>query len=266
MASGDSTTELTLYIAPLVNPYKLTMVAEELGIPYTTKIIDVQKGEHKSEWFTKNINANGKLPALSHKRSNGKEIVVWESGACLQYLADQFDPEHRLSYPRDTQEYYSTVSWLSWQVSGLGPMLGQSVHFLRYAYEEDLYGIRRYVAQSRMHFSVMEAHLKDKGTPYLVGDKCTIADIACFTWVIAAWYCGITIDEYPTVKAWRDRITAREAVQRGLDVPAPFFASDENTKDPDTKEMRVMIQKTTSEWLKADVENWYKAPGAGYME
>lgn len=158
------------------------------------------------------------------------------------------------------------LSWMTWQIASLGPMGGQAVHFLRYAYEHDRYGIQRYVTQSRQLYNVLEKHFSTKSSTWLVGDKFTIADIACFPWVNCAWHEGITIEDYPAVKAWRERIGAREGVKRGMLVPAPFLFTDEFTRNPGTVETRIAIRQGLIPIIKKDVETWFKEPGAGFME
>lgn len=138
----------------------------------------------------------------------------------------------------------------------MGPMMGQSAHFLRYSWEDIPYGIRRYSAESRRLFSVMESQLLK--TPYLVGEKLTTADIACYIWAVSAAWCGVDIEEFPAVKKWRDAISTREAVKRGLKVPMAYPFTDEKVLDPKRKGLYEMIQKMGTESNKRELEELIK--------
>jgi glutathione S-transferase len=116
------------------------------------------QAEQKSDWYTE-INPNGRLPALVHVREDGEVVKVWESAACMLYIVAAFDKEHSVSYPVSSQEYWQMVAWLSWQVAGQGPMMGQAAHFVRYALEPVPYGVRRYTAECRRLFSILEKQL-----------------------------------------------------------------------------------------------------------
>jgi len=257
---------LNIYVAPAVNPYKLTILCEELGIPYNAIRIDTSKGEQRSEWYTK-INPNARLPALIHVKEDGEIVKLWESAACMLYIVSVWDTDHLVSYAVDgqSQEYWSMVAWLTWQVAHIGPMMGQSAHFLRYSWEDIPYGVRRYSAESRRLFEVMEIQLKK--TQYLVGDKLTISDIACYIWAVSAAWCGVDIEEFPTVKVWRDKISEREAVKRGLKVPMAYPFTDDKVLDPKRKGLYEMIQKMGTESNKRELEELIKdrRTGAGKL-
>lgn len=147
--------------------------------------------------------------------------------------------------------------------------MGQATHFLRYSYEPVPYGVKRYVAESNRLFRVLETHLT-KSNPdgtkltYLVGNKFTIADIACYPWLASAWWCGIDVDNYPAVKAWRERIAQREGVKRGMEVPEKPFFADALTKDPALAETRKTIQTAVTAMVKGDAEANFIEPGKGY--
>lgn len=114
------------------------------------------------------------------------------------------------------------TNWLFFMNSGVGPMQGQANHFTRYAPEHIEYGVNRYQNETRRLYSVLDKHLADNQTPYLVGDKCTIADIAHWGWISAAGWAGVEIEEFPTLKRWEDRMWAREGVRKGANVPDPY--------------------------------------------
>jgi glutathione S-transferase len=150
---------------------------------------------------------------------------------------------------------------LSWQIAGLGPSLGQSVHFLRYTPEAVPYARKRFIAESRRLFNVIEQHLLSHAWHYLVDNKYSIADIACFPWIHAAWFCGIDRNDFPAVKAWHDRIGSRESVQKALREPEPFFASDENIKNREVMEtFKTVLQPAVTERVMQETQEWHKAP------
>ncbi|KAK7753155.1 Glutathione S-transferase 2 [Diatrype stigma] len=213
--------DIHLYTAQTPNGIKASIALEELGLQYKTTAIEMGKNTQKEPWYLE-INPNGRIPALTDKLENGEAIRVFESGSILQYLVDRYDKDHKISYPRGTKEYYETNSWLHWQMGGLGPMQGQLNHFYRYAPEKIQYGIDRYKNETRRLYRTMDTQLQK--TPFLVGDKCTIADIASWGWVAAASWAGVDIDEFPALKEWRDRCLARPGFEKGRNVPSKHTA------------------------------------------
>ncbi|KAI1330088.1 glutathione S-transferase [Xylariaceae sp. FL0255] len=209
-------TEIHLYTAGTPNGIKASILLEELGLEYKVTAIDMSKNVQKEPWFLE-INPNGRIPAMTDNL-NGKQIRVFESGAMLQYLVDQYDKDHKVSYPFGTPEYYETNSWLMWQMGGLGPMQGQANHFNRYAPEKIQYGIDRYLGETRRLYRTMEDTLKKTGA-YLVGDKCTIADISCWGWVAMSKSTGVDISEFPALSEWLQRMLKRPGVEKGRHVP-----------------------------------------------
>src|SRR5204862_3679939 len=133
------------------------------------------KNTQKEPWFLE-INPNGRIPALTDTFTDGKAIRIFESGSILQYLAEQYDTDYKISYPRGTREAYEVNSWLFFQNAGVGPMQGQANHFMRYAPERIEYGINRYVNEARRLYGVLDAHLAKSESGFLVGDHITIAD------------------------------------------------------------------------------------------
>ena len=187
--------------------------------------------------------------------SDGQTIRLFESGSILQYLAEQYDTEHKISYPKGTREYYETNNWLFFQNAGLGPMQGQANHFVRYAPERIEYGVNRYSNETRRLYGVLDKHLAKSKSGYLVGDHVTIADISHWGWVAAAGWAGIDIEEFPHVKAWEERMAARPALDKGRHVPDPHTIK-ELLKDKEA------VEKTaahTREWvqkgMKEDAKN-----------
>ncbi|KAL0023698.1 hypothetical protein WJX79_003791 [Trebouxia sp. C0005] len=197
--------------------------------PYKVHAISLSKNEQKEEWFLK-INPNGRIPAIVDHDEG--DLPVFESGAIMIYLADK-DPSSKF-LPKDTRKRAEVISWLMFQMGGLGPMQGQANHFVRYAPEKIEYGVKRYTNETRRLYGVIEKHLSD-GRDWLAAGQYTIADMANFSWVFMHEWAGIEVDDMPHLKAWMKRIEERPAVQKGLDIP------EENVKkqmarDPKKKE------------------------------
>lgn len=176
---------LHLYTTQTPNGVKISITLEELGLPYATTPIAMSKMEQKKPEFLA-INPNGRIPALTDTFSDGKTINLFESGSIQQYLIEQYDAEHKISYPRGTRESYEVNNWLFFLNAGVGPMQGQSNHFTRYAPEKIQYGITRYQDETRRLYSVLNEHLQKSKSGYLVGDRCTIADIAHYGWIVSS--------------------------------------------------------------------------------
>ena len=147
------------------NPPKVAMMLEELNLPWTAKYIPL--GEVKSPEYEK-INPNGRLPSLEDPNT---DMIVWESGAILEYLVSEYDKEHKLCFPPGTPEFYHTKQWLIFQVSGQGPYFGQVFYFQHYHSEKLPSVIDRFLNEVRRVSGVLDKHLATN--QYLVGDKCT---------------------------------------------------------------------------------------------
>ncbi|UKZ84176.1 uncharacterized protein TrAFT101_000094 [Trichoderma asperellum] len=201
--------------------HKVSITLEELGLPYDITVVELGKLAHKEPWFLA-INPNGRIPALTDELSEKIPISLFESGSIQQYLVDNYDPEHKLSYPKGSKEYYETNNWLFFQNAGVGPMQGQANHFIRYslAAEPIPYAIYRYKNETRRLYRTVDSKLRQSGSDYLVGNKCTIADIALWCWVNSAKFSEIDINEFPTLQIWHKRIASRPAVQKGYNVPS----------------------------------------------
>ncbi|KAL9108736.1 MAG: hypothetical protein Q9227_006532 [Pyrenula ochraceoflavens] len=211
------TSNIHLYTTATPNGLKITAALEELGLPYQTTKIELSKNTQKEPWFL-DINPNGRIPAITDTL-DGKTIRIFESGSILQYLVEQYDPEHKLSFPRGSREYYEMNNWLWWQNAGLGPMQGQANHFVRYAPEKIEYGVNRYVNETRRLYGVLDKHLSASKSGYIVGDHISIADCTCIGWVAFAGWASVDIEEFPHLKAWEERMSAREGVGKGLNIP-----------------------------------------------
>ncbi|CZR57769.1 related to glutathione S-transferase GstA [Phialocephala subalpina] len=226
--------------------------------------------------------ANGRIPGIidrTPKRDgNGQEKRVFEGMAIMLYLCRKYDPEGRIGYPFDTDKYWEVVEWLTWMQSGIGPMQGQANHFFRYAPEKIDYAVERYQTETKRLYKVLEdrlveqkgsnvtaagtkasiaggtSGLSDGNGPWVVGDRCTIADLACFSWINWAEWAGVPLDDFPELKKWLERINERPAVKKGLDVPEKF----EMKERMKSKEGEEEYAKRHSNWVmkgqKADQE------------
>ncbi|MGH8456544.1 MAG: glutathione S-transferase family protein [Stenotrophobium sp.] len=205
---------ITLYTAPTPNGHKASIMLEELGVPYEVKVVDLSRGDQKKPAYMK-LNPNGRIPTIVD-RGNG-DFAVFESGAILIYLAEKYG---RL-LPQDVKGRSEVIQWLMFQMGGIGPMQGQANVFFRYWPEKYQPAIDRYQHETRRLYQVLETRLADR--EFLCGDY-SIADIANFTWVNVHSWAGVEIADLPRLKAWRDRIRERPAVQRGLAVPGNITA------------------------------------------
>ena len=198
---------IELYYWPTPNGYKISIFLEEAGLPYILKPVNIGKGEQFAPAFLK-ISPNNRMPAIIDPDGpGGKPISVFESGAILQYLGRKTGK----FYPADERKRVAVEEWLFWQVGGLGPMAGQANHFLNYAKEDLVYPKKRYTDEVHRLFGVMNTRLK--GRKFLAGTY-SIADMACWGWVVSATRYQ-KLDEFPELAAWKERVGARPAVQRG---------------------------------------------------
>jgi len=242
----SSQPNIHLYTTQTPNGVKISITLEELGLPYKHTKVEISKNTQKEPWFLE-INPNGRIPAITDTFTDGKQINLFESGAIQQYLVDRYDKDYKISYPRGTREYYEMTSWLFFLNAGVGPMQGQANHFSRYAPEHIEYGVNRYVNETRRLYGVLNTHLEKSKSGYLVGDKCTIADIAHWGWVAAAFWAGVDIDEFPALKAWEERMYARPGVEKGRNVPDPHrmkeLSKDKESMKKHAEESRKWVQQ-----------------------
>ena len=209
------TIELHTWNTP--NGRKISVALEEMGLPYKVVPINISKGEQMAPEFL-SISPNNKIPAIvdpdGPRGADGKPFSLFESGAILIYLAEKTGQ----FLPSEPAARYTTLQWLMFQMGGIGPMLGQTHHFRIYAPEQIEYAVNRYTNETRRLYGVMETQLGK--TQYLAGNDYTIADIATFPWTRSWQNQGIEIDQFPNVKRWQAEISARPAVQRGVEVLA----------------------------------------------
>lgn len=208
------------YGLPTPNGVKVTIMLEELGLPYETHLVDFAKDDQKSPEFL-SLNPNGKIPAIIDPDGpGGKPLALFESGAILLYLAEKTGK----LIPSDPAGRWEATAWVMWQMGGLGPMLGQLGFFHKFAGKEweDKRPLERYVAEAKRLLSVLDARLD--GREWIAGDY-SVADVASLGWVraVVEFYEArelVGFDTFGNVAAWLKRGLARPAVQRGLVVPA----------------------------------------------
>lgn len=205
------TAPIEVYYWPTPNGYKVTIMLEELGVPYDVSFINIGKGEQFAPDFLK-IAPNNRMPAIIDPDGpGGAPISIFESGAILQYLGRKYGQ----FYPADERKRVDVDQWLFWQMGGLGPMAGQAHHFRDYAPEKIAYGIDRYTNEVNRLYGVMNRRLADRD--YLAGDY-SIADMACVGWVRSYEKQGQDLNDFPHLKRWFDAVMARPAVERGIAV------------------------------------------------
>jgi GSH-dependent disulfide-bond oxidoreductase len=203
---------IDLYYAPTPNGWKISIMLEELGIPYRVIPVNIRAGEQfKPEFLA--ISPNNRIPAIvDHQPSDGDgPFSAFETGAILIYLADKTG---RL-IPTELRARSQVIQWLMWQVSALGPMLGQHGHFALYAPEKIAYAIERYRDEAARLYHVLDVQLGKTGA-FVAGSEYSIADIACFPWTMTHKAQGFTLDDYPNVKRWYATLRARPQLQAGL--------------------------------------------------
>jgi GST-like protein len=200
---------IELYYWPTPNGFKISIMLEECGLPYTMIPVNLSKGEQFRPEFLQ-ISPNNRMPAIVDPNGpGGRPISVFESGAILQYLGRKIGK----FYPQDERARVEVEQWLFWQMGGLGPMAGQLNHFKHYAKETLPYAIKRYEDEVNRLYGVMNTRLKDR--EFLAG-KYSIADMACVGWANGWERQGQDIEQFPNFKRWLTTMKARPAVQRGL--------------------------------------------------
>lgn len=200
---------IELYTAGTPNGYKISIMLEETGLPYTVRALKLAEKEQKQEQYLR-LNPNGRIPTIVDHGNEG--FVVFESGAILLYLAEKTGR----FLPADPKQRSRVIQWLMFQMGNVGPMQGQAHVFVRYAPEKIPYAIQRYQKETLRLYEVLERQLENR--EFLV-DELSIADIATFPWVRRYEWAGVNIDHLPNLQRWLRTLEARPAVQRGLNVP-----------------------------------------------
>ena len=205
---------IDLYTWSTPNGRKVSIMLEELGLPYAVHPIDITAGEQHAPEFL-DISPSNKIPAIVDADGPGGEpISLFESGAILIYLAEKMDNDF---LPTEARARLLTLQWLMFQMGGVGPMFGQAHHYLRFAKEDVPYAKARYRDETRRLYGVMDKRLGEAA--HLAGDDYTIADIATYPWVARFEWHQVDLAEFAEVKRWFDALSSRPAVVNGMAVP-----------------------------------------------
>lgn len=224
---------IDLYYWPTPNGKKISILLEELGVPYQTQWVDMGKGEQfKAEFLV--ISPNNRIPAIvDHAPADGGAAVsVFESGAILLYLAQKYGQ----FYSDDVRQQQEINQWLFWQMGGLGPMAGQAHHFRQYAPEQVPYGIERYTNECNRLYGVLNHRLADR--EFIAGDY-SIADMASWPWVLLYKRQGQDMAQFPHIKRWLDTIQARPAAAKG-----EHLGDERRTNITDAESRKVLFNQT----------------------
>lgn len=226
---------IELYTAPTPNGWKASICLEELGLPYNVHFVNIMEGDQNQPEFRK-LNPNGKIPVIVDTEND--HFAVFESGAIMLYLAEKTG---RLM-PSDIKGRSTVIQWLMFQMAGVGPMMGQANVFFRYMDEKIPVAIDRYQHEGRRLFEVLDARLD--GREWLA-DEFSIADIANWSWVRTHKWSGISIEGLANLQAWLDRMAARPACQRGVEVPVkiPDLTESEDLAKEFVNGAKGMVQR-----------------------
>jgi GST-like protein len=224
---------IDLYAWPTPNGYKISILLEELGLPYKVIPVDIGAGDQfKPEFLA--FSPNNRMPAIIDSDGpGGKPISVFESGAIMWYLADK----HGKFLPKDARTRTAVHEWLMFQMASVGPMLGQAGHFRQYAPEPMKYAVDRYTNEANRIWGVLDKRLS---TREWVAGEYSIADMAIFPWLRFPDRHGVDVEKYPHVKRWRAAIDARPATVKGL----TLLADRRRTTPPDAKQREVLFGAT----------------------
>ncbi len=220
---------IDLYTWTTPNGRKVSIALEEMELDYAVRPVPLKTGAQKTPAFLA-INPNGRIPAIVD-RDEG-DFAVFESGAILIYLAEKCGR----FLPTEGKKRSLVLQWLMWQMGGLGPMHGQANVFNRYFPEKIPSVIKRYQDETRRLFGVMNKRLGEQ--TYLAGDY-SIADMACWPWVMQHDWAGVPIDDLPHLQRWLQDMGNRPAVQRGAAVPVP-------QAEPDPETGRILVAPQTA--------------------
>lgn len=219
---------IDLYYWPTPNGKKVTIFLEEVGLPYNLMPVDITAGEQFDEEFLR-ISPNNKMPAIVDSEGpNGEPISVFESGAILLYLGEKTGR----FMPSSPRQRYEALQWLMFQVSSVGPMLGQAHHFRGYAPDEIPYAVDRYTNEAARLYGVMDSRLSE--VEYFVDDY-SIVDMAVYPWVASHKRQGQKIEDFPNLRRWYEAMGKRPAVRRAMEVGEelrrPIEDLDEEARD-----------------------------------
>jgi len=217
---------IDLYTSTTPNGRKVSIMLEEIELPYTLKHIHLTRMEQKEDWYLE-INPNGRIPTIVDHDND--DFAVFESGAILIYLAEKTGK----FLPSDVRGRSTVIQWLMFQMAGIGPMQGQANVFYRYAPEKIEYAISRYQRETKRLYEVLDNQLKDN--EYLAGDFYSIADMATYPWITLHYWAGVEIDDLANLVRWKDVISERPGVIRGMNVPESKKRSEKDAEERGSK-------------------------------
>ncbi len=205
---------IDFYFWTTPNGFKVLVFLEESEIPYRILPVNISKGEQFDPAYVQ-ISPNNKMPAIVDRSPNGGSglISIFESGAILLYLAEKIGR----FLPNDASGRSEVLQWLFWQMAGLGPLLGQNLHFGQYAPDKIPYAIERYVDETSRLFRVLDERLANRE---FIADDYSIADIACYPWVFKHPCLQLQLEDFPNLKRWFETIELRPAVARAYEIGA----------------------------------------------
>ena len=220
---------IDLYYWPTPNGWKIAIFLEEVELPYNVIPVDITAGDQFEPMFLE-ISPNNKMPAIIDPEGpDGAPISVFESGAILIYLSEKTGK----FLPGSPRERYGVLQWLMFQMGHVGPMLGQAHHFRQYAPEEVPYAIDRYTNEAARLYGIMDRRLSE--TDYFAGGEYSIADMAIYPWLVPHERQGKRLEDFPNLARWYEKIVARPAVERALEVGSelrrPIADLDEKARD-----------------------------------
>lgn len=215
---------IDLYYWTTPNGHKITIFLEEAGLPYRLLPVNINKGEQFKPAFLRHA-PNNRIPAIVDKdpTDGGEPISIFESGAILQYLAEKTGR----FLPKTVRGRTEVMQWLFWQMGGLGPMAGQNHHFSQYAPESIPYAIERYVKETSRLYGVLDRRLA--GRDFIAGEY-SIADMACYPWIVPHHREGQNLEDFPHLKHWFDTMRERPAVVRAYEIANEVSGSQSSPK------------------------------------
>ena len=232
---------IDLYYWTTPNGHKITMMLEEAKLKYRVIPVNIGKGEQFDPTFLK-VSPNNRIPAMvDHKpmqaMPDGEPLTLFESGAMLLYLADKSKKflDRKSAFWRK-----EAIQWLFWQMGGLGPMAGQNHHFGTYAPEKIPYAINRYINETARLYGVMDKRLADR--EFLAGAY-SIADMACYPWVVPYTRQGMNLDDFPNLKRWFETIAARPATIRAYQIAKDMSAPTTPSHDEEARRLLFGLAK-----------------------
>ncbi|MFL5297267.1 MAG: glutathione S-transferase N-terminal domain-containing protein [Phenylobacterium sp.] len=222
---------IDLHYWPTPNGKKVTILLEELGVPYRVVPVNIGRGDQFEKGFL-DISPNNRMPAMvdTEPKGGGAPISVFESGAIMMYLAEK----HGRFWPQDDlRAKYEVTQWVMWQMANQGPKTGERGHFSRVPPEmgDQSYAKKRFEDETHRLYGVLNNRLYDR--PYLAGEDYTVADMICLPWTVSWKLQGIDLDEFKYFKRWFEGLMARPAVEKGLAVTAGVAPEDPATLPPE---------------------------------